>query len=317
MHKEDVEKCLIYKVIHGSHAYGLSTPESDVDLRGICIPSKEYFLTHHKRFEQFEDKENDTTIFNLQKFIALAADSNPNIIELLFITPDKILYAHDSMKELLEHRHLFVTAKAKFTFSGFAYGQLQRIKTHRRWLLNPPDHKPTRTEFDLHETKTINASELGAFNKMLEDGYVLDSSALEFVRRENAFQGALKNWNQYQDWKKNRNPKRAAFEAKYGYDVKHASHLVRLLRMGYEILTEGKVIVFRPDREEILAIKQGAWPYEKLIVYAEEMDAMLTEVYEKGQYVVPHHPDHDTIGRLCMNILEGYWKQQNHYNYGH
>jgi hypothetical protein len=32
--------------------------------------------------------------------------------------------------------------------------------------------------------------------------------------------------------------------------------------MGYEILTQGKVIVKRPDREEILAIKNGAWSYE-------------------------------------------------------
>ncbi len=27
----------------GSHAYGLATPESDVDIRGVVIPPQEYF----------------------------------------------------------------------------------------------------------------------------------------------------------------------------------------------------------------------------------------------------------------------------------
>src|ERR1039458_5020213 len=35
--------------------------------------------------------------------------------------------------------------------------------------------------------------------------------------------------DQYNGWKAQRNPKRAELEAKFGYDTKHAMHLVRLM----------------------------------------------------------------------------------------
>lgn len=55
-------------------------------------------------------------------------------------------------------------------------------------------------------------------------------------------------------------------------NTKHAMHLVRLLRMGEEILSEGVVRVKRPDAEELLSIRNGAWSYEKLLEYADKMD---------------------------------------------
>ena len=41
----------ILLVLHGSHAYGMARPESDVDLRGIAIPPPEYFHGYLKHFE--------------------------------------------------------------------------------------------------------------------------------------------------------------------------------------------------------------------------------------------------------------------------
>lgn len=51
----------------------------------------------------------------------------------------------------------------------------------------------------------------------------------------------------YQSWRANRHPERAALEALHGYDTKHAAHLLRLYRMGIEILSEQVVRVRRPD----------------------------------------------------------------------
>jgi len=44
-------------------------------------------------------------------------------------------------------------------------------------------------------------------------------------------------------------------EAKFGFDTKHAMHLIRLLRMAREILETGVVHVKRPDAEELSAIR--------------------------------------------------------------
>jgi hypothetical protein len=84
-------------------------------------------------------------------------------------------------------------------------------------------------------------------------------------------------------------------------NTKHAGHLYRLLTMCREILSEGKVIVKRPDREQILAIRNGAWRYEELVEWAERQDKELDEVYKTSK--LPHAPDRDKLDRLCQEMV--------------
>jgi len=308
MHKGDVDNCLIYKVIHGSHAYGFSTEDSDTDIRGICIPPKEYFLSMDRRFDQFEG-EGDIVIYNIQKFFKLAVECNPNVIELIYIDdPSLVLLETEWSKRIKENRNLFLSTRVKFTFSGYAYSQLHRIKTHKKWLLDPPTHAPTRQEFNLAENNPMTNSELGALNKMIKNEEKLDGTAMNIVRRENAYQNAKQHWKQYQNWIATRNPARAELEKKYVYDTKHGCHLVRLLRMGEEILTQGKVIVQRPDAEELLDIRRGAWSYEKIVSYAEEIDKKLQEIYDSGKSPLPKFADRNKLNEVLMGIIEEYWK---------
>lgn len=152
----------IYICLAGSHAYGTSTPTSDIDYRGIAIPTEEYFHGYLNRFDQYVGKEVDITIFGLLKFFKLAADNNPNILELLFTAPEHRIYASQAAEHLINHGNLFLSKKCKFTFSGYAVSQLKRINTHYRWIQHPPDHKPTREEFDLPETTLLPKDQLGA-----------------------------------------------------------------------------------------------------------------------------------------------------------
>ena len=71
------ETNLIYQVIAGSQAYGLDTPESDLDLRGVCIPPRRYLLGLSS-FEQWEqqDESGDVVIYALEKFARLALACN-------------------------------------------------------------------------------------------------------------------------------------------------------------------------------------------------------------------------------------------------
>ena len=55
---------LILLVTHGSHAYGLNTPTSDLDIKGIAIPPREYFLGFANSFEQAIQNDPD---MNLRK----------------------------------------------------------------------------------------------------------------------------------------------------------------------------------------------------------------------------------------------------------
>lgn len=45
-----------------------------------------------------------------------------------------------------------------------------------------------------------------------------DENFIEYLKKEREFEAAVKRWKSYLEWKKNRNPERAALEARYGYD---------------------------------------------------------------------------------------------------
>ena len=79
-------------------------------------------------------------------------------------------------------------------------------------------------------------------------------------------------------------------------------HLVRLLRMCREILTEGVVRVKRPDAAELREIRNGAWSYDRLIEWAKGEDAALEAVYKTS--TLPREPDRAAIDALCVALTE-------------
>jgi uncharacterized protein len=336
----------IYLTRHGSHAYGTSTPTSDIDIKGVAIPPREYFLGFLSRFEQAEVAGSDFVIFDLRKFFALAAECNPSIIEVMWTEPEDHLLVTPLGQRLLEHRADFLSLRARHSFAGYANSQLKRIRTHHRWILHPPAAPPTRAEYGLPERTVIPKDQLAAaqalitkkldewnidfegvaegqreaaldrFSQILAemqlhaDGRVraagravgLDENFLELLERERLYRRRQQEWDQFQDWKKNRNPARAALEEKYRYDTKHAAHLVRLLRMCREILETGRVQVRRPDAEELLAIKHGAWSYDQLEAWAAKEDAALDEVM--GRSPLPRAPNRKKLDALCIELVE-------------
>jgi len=111
---------------------------------------------------------------------------------------------------------------------------------------------------------------------------------------------------QYWTWKKNRNETRSELEEKHGYDTKHAMHLVRLLRMGKEALEEGVLKVKRPDAEELLAIRAGAWTYEECVEYAEEMDELIRgKLYRETD--LPKKPNLLNAAKILMETQRLVW----------
>ena len=90
----------IFLARHGSHAYGLAIEASDLDIKGIVVPPKEYFHGFLRRFEQAESKDPDLTIYGIRKFFQLAADCNPNIIEVLFVDDEDVFIETEWGKHL-------------------------------------------------------------------------------------------------------------------------------------------------------------------------------------------------------------------------
>jgi len=271
----------------GSHAYGLATETSDEDFRGVFVGLPDNLVGLHP-VEQSEGP-GDTTIFELRKFILLARECNPNIIELLYVDEGDIVFQNEWWQRVKAQRDIFLSRKAKHTFSGYAMAQLKRIRGHNRWLNDPqPVASPDPARY-------------------LKEKYIEGLGRRE-VFDQVAYDMALKQWKQYWEWKTNRNEKRAALEAEHGFDSKHGMHLIRLMRMGIEIMSGQKVQVKRPDREELLAIRNGKLSYEELIALAEEYERQLDELYEKSD--LPHAPDIARINELLIGIYRDFWTER-------
>ncbi len=310
---------------HGSQAYGLATPESDLDVKGIACPPESYFLGAFNRFEQAEGKTElcEYAIYDIRKFISLAADCNPNIIEVLWTDDDSIIEESSEGRLLRGYRQQFLSSKARYTFSGYAISQLKRIKTHKKWLMNPPNKPPTREELDLPAYDEVSKAKLdvllASIKKKLDQWNIgLDELTMsERIRiqenialtlaemqlgKDEQFKAAARVLNLSDPIISILEKERSYQALKHEYDTKHASHLVRLMRMCEEILTTGQVLVRRPDREEILGIKMGSMSYDNLISYADEQDKKLNELYKTTK--LRKYPDRAILDKLCIDIVK-------------
>jgi hypothetical protein len=357
--------------VGGSRAYGLHTERSDVDVKGVAVPPAPVLFGFLHRFEQaegpaavdpFADTLNEEeraavareklegVIYELRKFMSLAADNNPNILDVLFCRDAEVRHITPVGERLREAAPRFLSMAARHTFSGYALSQLKRIETHRRWLIDPPTVEPARADFGLPPRTLIPSDQLAAaqdairkkvdsweldfgempdasklyvreqIENMLVERHIYSESRfaaaarsigyeenfIDLLDRERHYKAARNNWDQFHTWQRSRNPARAALEAQHGYDTKHAMHLLRLLRMGREILETGTVHVWRGDRDrdELLAVRAGALPYDQLIEQARADEARLTALYAAKNSPLPRVADREGLNTLCIELIE-------------
>jgi uncharacterized protein len=187
MKRIEVEQRTILIGLAGSHGYGLNRPDSDFDYRGIFIAPKRYYLG----FDNIEQKENgwdepgifpfldsnkDTVIYELRKILQLLAGANPNVLELLWLNNYPVLT--NVGQQLIKHKEIFLTKKVKHTYSGYAFAQIKKMETHRKWLLNPPQKKPLPADFGIEDELPLIKDDLNAF---LEYLYILIRGRIEFL----------------------------------------------------------------------------------------------------------------------------------------
>jgi uncharacterized protein len=96
--------------------------------------------------------------------------------------------------------------------------------------------------------------------------------------------------------------KRKALIEKHGYDTKNAAHLIRLLRMGIEFLSTGRLNVFREDAQQLMAIKKGEYSLERIQHMAEQLfhTAELALINSK----LPDEPDYAKAEFIMIHILQ-------------
>ena len=105
---------------------------------------------------------------------------------------------------------------------------------------------------------------------------------------------------------KNKKPtgKRLELVEKYGYDVKFAYHVVRLINEVEQILTEHDLDITR-NREQLKSIRRGEWEEEDIRKWFEEKEMSLEKVYNESK--LQHSPDEEQIKTLLFECLEHHY----------
>jgi predicted nucleotidyltransferase len=99
--------------------------------------------------------------------------------------------------------------------------------------------------------------------------------------------------------------KRKGEVEKYGYSVKSAYHVVRLLNQCEQALTEGDIDLQR-NREQLKSIRHGDWTKEQLVDYFNFKEKELEKIYNDCD-VLPYKARTEDIKQLLLNCLEHHY----------
>jgi len=129
---------IVLECISGSRAYGLDTPTSDTDIKGVFVlPKKDYYGLNY--IEQINNESNDIVFYELGRFMELLSCNNPNILELLNTPENAIIWKHPFLDEIETDKIL--SKLCKDTFGKFAYSQIKKAKGLKKKIVNPVDEQ--------------------------------------------------------------------------------------------------------------------------------------------------------------------------------
>ena len=292
----------------GSHAYGTSNANSDIDFRGITLnmPSDLIGLTE---FEQYEDEHTDTVIYSFNKIVKLLLECNPNTCEILGLDEDQYLIKTPLGQELIDNRDLFLSKRAAKSFGGYASAQLRRLQNaiardsmpqaeKEQHILNSVRNAldDFNRRYDDFDNGSIKLYIDQAVTPSLETEIFVDANYSHFPLRdyEKMFSTMNTVIREYDKIGK-RNKKKDD-----NHLNKHAMHLIRLFMMAIDILDKGIIKTHRTeDLDLLLKIRNGEFQKEDHTFISEFYDIL--NHYEREleratkESLLPDNPDMDKV----------------------
>jgi hypothetical protein len=287
----------------GSIAHNMYVPASepgsidDVDLMGIVIAPPSFYLGLSKwgsrGTQEHKEGQYDCVFYELRKAVSLLLQGNPNILSVLWLRPEHYLLVQPAGRLLIDNRGLFAGKHVHDAFAGYAHDQLAKMETR----------DPAELREYLGVDRELKIRGLHPNHK----GQVLAQRGdQEHDRIYSPWADAalLQRWRSYH--KKGQNlgymgEKRKRLVLEHGYDAKNAAHSVRLLRMCKEFLETGAMQVCRPDAAELLEIKRGQWPLERVKQHAAELFQQIGQARDRS--TLPEGPDRAGAEALLIEIL--------------
>ncbi|RKM55258.1 nucleotidyltransferase [Butyrivibrio sp. X503] len=299
----------------GSHAYGTSNKNSDIDFRGVTLqkPSDLLGLT---QFEQYEDDKTDTVVYGFNKMVKLLLDCNPNTCEILGLDEDQYLIKSELGQELIDNTGLFLSKRAIKSFGGYADSQLRRLQNAiARDTLPQSEREKHILKSVMHALEDVNRRFYGktdgglkvyidkAVNPELDTEIFVDADYKHFPLRDyEDVWGVMRSVVRDYDKIGKRNKKKDD-----NHLNKHAMHLIRLFMMAIDILEKGEIRTHRVnDLDLLLSIRRGDF-MEPSGSFSAAFFEMLDEYERKldeaaAKTKLPDNPDMEKVGKFVERI---------------
>ena len=320
-----IEQHMILNVEVGSFVYGTNVETSDHDYSGVIVCPKEYYLGLEKLDEidmsvisKLDSGKNDkdaidSKFYNINKFVKLAMENNPNILEQLFTPKNRFVFRNELGKKLIDNKFLFPHIGLKQKFLGYAFSQKHKMQIK-------VDNYSSLTFLD----KWLDEYTYDPRLCVLSDKFYKTNQLLAELRDVNALKGVVifvgqcalvgdinisltDKLSKVHAKVKERLSKvgnREELYTKYGYDTKFGMHLVRLMLEGKELLQTGEIQFPLKDREMLLDIRSGKWTKEEIIQYAEQLENEIETIVSP----LPKQPKYKEIENLLIEIIEEHWR---------
>lgn len=267
------------------------------------------------RFQQFVNKETDTTIYGFNRFIHLLTACNPNVIETLGGKSEHRI-ANELGQMLVDNRKLFLSQRAADSFGGYATQTLRRLQAAMVGEEMPQSDREAYLKISLEGAISGFADRFPAFHeedlrlRLVES--TKDDLDLEVVADFNLrgipvrqFKGMLESMsdvlkNAEKMGQRNRKKDNAQL-------AKHAMHLIRLYLEGLDVLEKGDIITWRGgDLDLLMSIRRGNFQRKDGTFFPEFFE-MVTDFEKKLAYAkentsLPPSPDAKKVGELMMEI---------------
>lgn len=295
-----------YLTIMGSMAYGVSSDASDEDVVGFCLPPKDLVFPHlageipgfGKQIQRFGNwqqhhiksqdgkKEYDFDVYSIVKYFQLCMENNPNMIDSLF-TPERcVKHVTEVGRMVRDRRRMFLHKGAWHKFKGYAYGQVHKMDIKRT---DQPEVVALRdfcAELGIDPTKAFELADEVLTHSIPS---LSPQTGTDLVRLTDAVKTK---------------GRRFVGIAKYGFDVKFAYHVVRLLAEVEQIMIEGDLDLER-NREQLKAIRRGEWTQGQIVEHFERKEKELESLYVASK--LPYEPDEKAIKQLLLDCLEHHY----------
>ena len=308
--KDTAEKNKVLEIRVGSHLFGTNTPDSDLDLFGIYMPSEE-MVYGDLRCEEVDlsviAKDStgrntaeaiDRKFHEYRKFVRLALQNNPNILHVLFANNENIVYLDEQTgfgRNLLNKAYVFPHKGAHHRFIQYADAQRHkmRIKPENyaqlekglEILMGEDDHKV------IGELRDVAPFHYEGKGKHVKLGDVFFEAGTFVKKARRAVEERL-----------SKATSRAQLFTKYGYDVKYASNLIQLLLEGIELMQTGAIAMPLTYGHYVLEIKNGKFSAEQIMNHADPLVEEAREAYNKSE--LPTEPRTKEITEFMISEVK-------------